>query len=500
MKRYLIVVALVFSVFFMPLQSQANVLKNTPTDVGNSYRFYDEVMYLSTGGFLSSDHPTRYVVNDQMTRKHAAIMIGAALGLDGTPRWTNFKDIQSRSGESGYIQSAANAGILKGYADGTFKPNQKLSRGEMAVLLSRVDGNPIPNNLRASTYMMQQGIASGIRPGGIFGVYEGMKRGDFAAFLTRTINPSYRTKQVWMKGTAHYVNINSGVNMRKGPNTRYATIKRLPVRTNVTVYKTYGDWHYVDAQGIKGYVHKAYLTKGSSGSVAGNTTPPVTKPVTPPVTKPNNSNSSDLAYVRNQLIAIDPGHGGHDAGAVGHGYAEKTATLAISKYANNYFRNASMKTMMTRTTDKYVGLSERARMANRAGANLFISVHINSAGNDSATGLETYHFSVSNSSSKGALATYIQHRMLEAWNLRDRGVKAANFAVLRETSMPAVLVEAGFINNKHDNYFIRTPVQQQKMGKAIYLGTLDYYYHYVGKKNILPLYNQVGAKPSPRRH
>lgn len=509
-KQWLFVAVLIIGTVLLPTErTAAQIMTTQPTDIGENYRMYDEVMFLSTGGFLSSDDPARYVAEGQMTRKHAAMMIGAALGLDGTPRWSKFKDITSGSVESGYIQSAANAGIISGYKDGTFKPNQMLNRGEMAVLLSRVDGNAIPNATRAGSYLMAQGIANGIRPGD-FGVKEGMKRGDFAAFLTRTINPTYRTKGVQLQGVPHYVkdNVGSGLNMRKGPKTTYAQIAKIPANTPVTVYKVLGHWAFIQANGQYGYVHMQYLSVGDVSE--SDERPAIVTPPKPPVapsqpveTTPAPANTSDVAYVRNQLIAIDPGHGGSDPGAIGHGYTEKQATLAISKYANNYFNEASMRTMMTRTDDRFVGLSERARMANAARANMFISVHINSAGNDSATGLETYHYGTSNAASvkpAKALASYMKNRMVEAWPLRDRGVKTANFAVIRETAMPATLIEAGFINNKGDNYYIRTPKEQQKMGRAIYLATLDYYYHYEGKKGITSLYQQVGGTPSKRLH
>lgn len=511
-------VVVVLSMSFMPVERvSANGVYYS--DIPKHHRAYDEITYLLQGGFTSSDQAHLFAPDQAMTRAHAAMMIGKAMHFEGKQQTTKFSDVPSSHAASGYINEAVAQGIIKGYQDGTFKPNQTLTRGEMAVLISRALGMPANSTTAAANSFIANGISDGIGDG-TFGVGQKMKRGDFAVFLARAINPEFRQKMAPMMADRAYVsNIKKSdrLNVRKGPNVTYAGEKALHLGYPVSVYYEVGKWSYIGFQGDYGYVNTAFLAK-SQPSVSGTIPNPVNvnipaKPITPPaavvpekpaVTPPSTSSPKPTGALSRELIMIDPGHGGHDSGAVGHGYAEKTATLAISRYAKQYFDASPFQVKMTRTGDYFVGLSERARMANNLNASMFISVHINSASNPNATGLEAYHFKTSNAASTPkarVLTAYMQNRMLEAWPLRNRGVKAANFAVLRETRMPATLLEAGFINNKNDNYYIRTPQQQQKMGRAIYLGALDYYYHYEGRKSeVAPLYSKVGASPSKRLH
>jgi N-acetylmuramoyl-L-alanine amidase len=94
----------------------------------------------------------------------------------------------------------------------------------------------------------------------------------------------------------------------------------------------------------------------------------------------------------------------------------------------------------------------------------------------------------------------MQNRMQEAWDLRNRGVKQGNFGVIRENTMPATLIEMGFINTAKDNSFMQSEIEREKMGKALFLATLDYFYHYNGRTDILPLYEQFDATPSKKLH
>ncbi len=147
-------------------------------------------------------------------------------------------------------------------------------------------------------------------------------------------------------------------------------------------------------------------------------------------------------------LFIDPGHGGTDPGAVGNGLQEKNLTLQIATRIKDIltleYDNASI--MMSRTGDQTVSLSERTNAANAWGADFYLSVHINAGG---GTGYEDYVYP-----GVGAPTTTYQNNIhAEVMNLvdfYDRGKKQANFHVLRETSMPALLTENGFIDNAND--------------------------------------------------
>lgn len=150
-------------------------------------------------------------------------------------------------------------------------------------------------------------------------------------------------------------------------------------------------------------------------------------------------------------IFIDPGHGGHDPGAVGYGLREKDLTLAIAKKMRDMLSQYSnVVVKLSREDDRYLSLSQRAKMANDWGADIFISIHINSATNKSAFGFETFIWNGGVSSATIANQNVIHSEIIKATGWRDRGKKRANFAVLRQTKMPGLLTENGFISNASD--------------------------------------------------
>ncbi len=161
-----------------------------------------------------------------------------------------------------------------------------------------------------------------------------------------------------------------------------------------------------------------------------------------------------------QLVVLDPGHGGHDPGAVSHGLEEKELVLEICKRARVALeRDFDVQVAMTRTDDTFVELADRAKFANARKAAVFVSVHINSAAAVTARGFETYrHTGAGTASASGRLQAVVHAAILEAMRPRgvvDRKEKAANFAVIRLTKMPALLTENLFISNRDDAALLR---------------------------------------------
>ena len=156
-------------------------------------------------------------------------------------------------------------------------------------------------------------------------------------------------------------------------------------------------------------------------------------------------------------VALDAGHGGKDPGAVNQGQdaswagddiREKEGTLAIAQAVQVGMEMLGWEVLMTRSDDTYIGLGKRAEMANEWGADVFISIHLNSAESDQATGIETLRYPTTNPITI-ALAANLQERMVAELGLRNRGVKERNdLTVLKKTKMPAALCELGFISNK----------------------------------------------------
>ncbi|WP_018133462.1 N-acetylmuramoyl-L-alanine amidase family protein [Effusibacillus pohliae] len=173
------------------------------------------------------------------------------------------------------------------------------------------------------------------------------------------------------------------------------------------------------------------------------------------------------------LICNDPGHGGTDPGAQGNGLQEKTVVLEIALKANERLKAHGFQTIMTRTDDTFIGLSERADMANRAHANYFISYHLNAGG---GSGFESYVMDGYDNGETGRIRSVIHSRVAEYFvsnGLPDRGKKQADFAVLRETVMPAVLLELGFIDNGADAEKLKDAVFKSGLVEAIVRGVCE---------------------------
>lgn len=171
------------------------------------------------------------------------------------------------------------------------------------------------------------------------------------------------------------------------------------------------------------------------------------------------------------LVMIDPGHGGRDPGAVGNGLQEKEINLFISRRLQRTLEQRGYRVAMTRSSDFELDLQPRVDIAERANATVFVSIHANaiSLSRPEVNGLETYYYS-----SGRNLARAIHSSVLRSTNLRDRGVRQARFYVLRNTSMPAVLVETGFITGREDSARLRSNAAREQIADAIAQGIIDY--------------------------
>ncbi len=154
-------------------------------------------------------------------------------------------------------------------------------------------------------------------------------------------------------------------------------------------------------------------------------------------------------------IFIDPGHGGSDPGASGNGLDEKNVVLSISKKIGNILVSKGFEVRFSRSTDIAVSLSDRSAQANAWGADLFVSIHCNSATASSANGTECYTHPTVNSSTK-LLSKNMASALANRLGLTNRGHKEANFAVLRLSNMPSILIETAFINNSGDANKLKT--------------------------------------------
>jgi N-acetylmuramoyl-L-alanine amidase len=173
------------------------------------------------------------------------------------------------------------------------------------------------------------------------------------------------------------------------------------------------------------------------------------------------------------IVMLDPGHGGADPGAVGiGGLQEKGVVMAISQHVATILQQQGVMVQMTRRGDQTVDLQPRVEMAEAANATIFVSIHANAVEGQrpEVNGLETYYYSDAGLQ----LANILHRRVIGSVAMNDRGVKRARFFVLRRTSMPAALIEVGFVTGSVDAPKLRDPNWQAQMGQAIAAGILDY--------------------------
>ena len=401
----------------------------------------------------------------KVTRQEAVTMVARALGLNGQMRNTIFVDVPSSLYSSGYVQSAYEQKLLTQNSNKTFRPEDSMTRGEVAYFLQRafnltsndmtVTISDVSSNngslYNAVNAIITNGLSDGY-PDGSFKPNNVVTREEFSLFVARGLNESYRVQYLGQPQKQAVVDVASWdvLNVRSGPGTAHSVVGSYKPGTAVTIYNYQGDWALVSNGSVTGYVNSYYLAD-----------PNVSKAPTP-----------------GKTITIDPGHGGHDPGAVGNGLQEKEINLSIALKVQKILKQKGINVVMTRTNDTYLSLSERVDVAVRKNADTFVSIHTNSAAAASASGTETYFSSAalnSRSADSKQLATFIQKRLYPALGTKDRKVKDAGFQVIKKNPLPAVLVELGFISNSSDASKLGSDYYRNKAADAIASGIVDYY-------------------------
>lgn len=223
----------------------------------------------------------------------------------------------------------------------------------------------------------------------------------------------------------------------------------------------------------------------------------------------------DYAIKKLTQVMIDPGHGGRDPGAIGRsGLKEKNVVLDIAKRLKVRFEEYGMKVAMTRETDEFISLEERAAMAGRSNADLFISIHANASRSHSAQGFEVYFLKDTSDLVRGdgpvvkknrqifnrfavkqdpilegilldlmyihkqaesrRLAQYLTRDMIPGAATKMRGMKPSGFFVLKNTLIPSILVEVGFLSNSGEESLLNTDDYRQKIADSLARSILSY--------------------------
>ncbi len=180
-------------------------------------------------------------------------------------------------------------------------------------------------------------------------------------------------------------------------------------------------------------------------------------------------------------IVIDAGHGGTDLGARGRNpyCEEKKLALATARLVKKYLAQLGYHVVMTRSTDEFLSLERRVEIANRSNSDLFVSIHYNSSSTPSAKGVEVF-FCESKALPKRAAssckaAQTVLARVVRRTKSISRGVKKGNFHVIRETRMPAILVEGGFISNPQERSCLKDPFYLEQIARGVAEGVDAYF-------------------------
>ena len=203
----------------------------------------------------------------------------------------------------------------------------------------------------------------------------------------------------------------------------------------------------------------------------------------------NKDNKISISLKKNQnikpedrLIVVDPGHGGKDPGAISpNGTKEKDIVLTISKKLNEGLKAKGYNTLMIRDEDFFVDKYERANIANINQADIFISIHANAfKENPEVSGIEILYCPTSSNNSDQRnnyeLAKIISEELIKGLGAKNRGlVKAPNTVVIRDTKMPAILIETGFLTNLEEEELIKDEDYQNKMVESIIIGIEKYF-------------------------
>lgn len=468
--------------------------ENVFGDVPDSFWAKSEIEFLHKQEIINGydvNNGQLFYPNNNVTRAQAAKMIMVALGdPDIKVTESKFKDVPNDHWASEWIAAANQLDIISGYEDGTFKPENYLTRAQMSKILTvafeldvtaaeekDIVFRDIDRAFWAASYintLYYNGISNG--SGNYFKPNDQITRAQFSVFMSRVLEDDFRVypepapeedkesaeapapapapspepapaPQLGEAIATGTVTANS-LNVRAEANASSAIIGKLGLGAQVKVYSITNNWAKIGYNNGVAYVHKAYL-------------------------KLKNLNGDAL---KDRIIVVDAGHGGKDPGAVNGTVYEKDIAINIAKLVQKKLENSGAKVIMTRSDDSFPTLQDRVDITKEHYAELFVSIHVNAA-SASANGTETYYDTSENDNGVESreLAMEIQKQIVELASMYDRGVKDNEFFVIRNQYVPSVLVELGFITNSGDFSKLTSATYQELYAEAIFRGIKNYY-------------------------
>lgn len=484
-------------------------------DVSASSSGHEAIEYLSAIEVVGGYQDGTFRPSVSLSRGQAAKMLVRQAGLTVATTVTTrtFKDIESVYGT--YVEAAAAKGWITGYPDSTFRTYDPLQRQHMAVIIVRSMGWETQALTLSSSQVSQElsvltdaaRITATARPY----VALALDRGLFKGEADGRFNPgnaitraqfsmvAYRAE---MYGSARVMGLRASgdhpdktrvvIDLSAAP----GSIGKELSGSSVLVVDIAGA--YVEGGGIdtaigspeiervaarqltnRPHQVRATLTLARFSRYEVSVIPPSDgrgyRVVIDVFRRTGGSGTADPP-----LIALDPGHGGKDPGARGvTGVLEKDVNLSIGLLVDQLLRDAGLRTLLTRNDDSYPTLQQRTDLANQAGADVFVAIHNNAAGDPLSKGTETFYWgkSAEDYSIEGKrLAQAIQRNLTATLDSVDRGARTHwnSLHVLRESLMPAALTEVGFLTNAEEEAKLKDPVYLQAAALGIARGILEF--------------------------
>lgn len=412
---------------------------------------------------------------------------GLAAGAEAASPFHDLDQVEEEFRED--ILALAAAGILHGYEDGSFRPLQHVKRAQAAKVIAMALGlEPRPEaaerfedvTLEADRGWIGALVAEGIARGTsetTFAPYAEVTRQQLASFFIRALGLEDVAQQLDLQPRfvdAHLIDLSHRANVALATEIGF-----LQGRLDGTFgpressrrshLAKFGNQLYSEAESYQAAGQRVYLEmvgKPYQPPEPGDEqpAPPPPQPPAEPVPSPN----------RPLKLFIDPGHGGSDPGAHsqlpnGQPIREKDINLEIALEVQRILQEeyAWVETRLSRTDDTTIPLEQRPVMANEWGADYFLSLHVNATGKGNASGFESYIWNGPVTQPTVDKQSVIHSHVVQTLKLKDRGMKRANFHVLRETRMPAILLENLFIDHPDDQAMLADPEFRKKLARAI---------------------------------
>jgi len=508
----ILVLSLAFLVALLP-ETPASAHPSTFSDVPATGPVHEAVSYLSSAGVLGGYADGTFGPGRTVTRGQAAKILVLDRGIS-VPASLSGRFVDGESVYGRYAEAAAARGWIGGYPDGTFRPYEGLQRQHMAVIVVRSLGwdaqaQALTAAQRAAALALfsdagriQAAAAPYVALAVSRGLFQGttggrlepaatISRAQFALVAYRADLTTVAVVQ-GIRFSADYPDKTRVVyDLSRQPGTPRVDPSqpgRLLIDLPEAVARGDGLIVHPGSPEVSGAsarqqshrpaVARLTLDLGRYSRFAVDVLPPsegrghrLVVDVFRRVPGPNEGPP---------LVVLDAGHGGADPGAIGvTGLREKDVNLGMTLAADQYLRQAGLRTLLTRDDDSLPTLAERADLANAAQADIFVSIHNNAAADPKADGTYTFYWGYAGGeySVEGKrLAETIQRHVVARLGSVDRGARThwVNLYVLDNTEMPACLVEGGFLTNPEEEAKLRDPAYQRLAARGIAEGVMAY--------------------------